>query len=125
MTVSDMGDRIRLRGIEGIGRHGVFDFERENGQPFLVDLDLIVDLAPAGSTDVLADTVDYGTLVDRVLAEIEGEPRNLIESLAERIAGLCLEDTRVERAVVTVHKPKAPVAGNVADVAVSIDRSRP
>ena len=125
MATSDTKDRIRLRGIEGVGRHGVFDFEREQAQPFLVDLDLMVDLAPAGSSDALQDTVDYGELVDRVLAEIEGDPCNLIESLAERIAGLCLAYARVERAVVTVHKPKAPVVGNVADVAVSIDRSRP
>lgn len=125
MTATDTRDRIRLRGIEGLGRHGVFAFEREQAQPFVVDLDLVVDLAPAGSTDALEDTVDYGGLVDRVRAEIEGEPRNLIESLAERIAGFCLEDSRVLRAVVTVHKPKAPVTGKVADVAVSIDRSRP
>ena len=125
MTTTDIRDRIRLRGIEGMGRHGVLAFEREQDQPFFVDLDLVVDLAPAGITDALEDTVDYGVLVDRVRAEIEGEPRNLIESLAERIAGFCLEDSRVRRAVVTVHKPKAPVAGNVADIAVSIDRSRP
>jgi dihydroneopterin aldolase len=124
MTTSDTRDRIRLRGIECIGRHGVFAVEREQDQPFVVDLDLVVDLAKAGSTDALEDTLDYGVLVDRVRAEVEGRPRNLIESLAESIAGFCLEDSRVRRAVVTVHKPKAPVAGNVADVAVSIDRSR-
>ena len=117
-------DRLAVRGIEATGHHGVFDFERREGQLFRVDLVLALDTRAAAASDDLADTVDYGSLVDRVKAAIETDPVDLIEKLAQRIADLCLTDERVESAEITVHKPEAPIAATFADVALTITRSR-
>lgn len=117
-------DRVALRGLRGFGRHGVLPDERANGQPFLVDVDLGLDTRPAAGSDDLADTVDYGGLADEVVALVEGEPVNLIETLAERIAALCLDRRGVEQVQITVHKPDAPVAVEFDDVSVTIMRSR-
>jgi dihydroneopterin aldolase len=117
-------DRVALRGLRGFGRHGVLPSERANGQPFVVDVDLGLDTRPAAGSDDLTDTVDYAGLADRVVALIEGEPVNLIETLAERIASMCLENVGVEQVQVTVHKPEAPVAVAFDDVSVTIMRSR-
>ncbi len=79
-------DRITVRGLRARGRHGVFDFERREGQEFVVDVVLAVDTRPAARTDDVSDTVDYGELSDRLVAVVEGEPVNLIETLAQRLA---------------------------------------
>src|SRR3712207_5695455 len=79
-------DRISLRGIAAQGHHGVFGFEREQGQRFVVDVVCNVDLRQAAATDDLQATVDYGALAQAVVADIEGSPLNLIEALADRIA---------------------------------------
>ena len=117
-------DRLAVRGIEATGHHGVLDFERRDGQVFRVDLVLGLDTRPAAASDDLADTVDYGSLVDRVKIAIETDPVDLIEKLAQRIADLCLADLRVSQAQVTVHKPEAPIAATFSDVALTITRSR-
>jgi dihydroneopterin aldolase len=117
-------DRITLTGLRGRGRHGVFDFERELGQEFVVDVTLSVDLSKAAETDDLADTIDYGALATAIVGLIVGEPARLIETLAGRIADLCLADSRVHEVDVTVHKPEAPVTVPFADVAVTLKRSR-
>jgi dihydroneopterin aldolase len=117
-------DRLAVRGIEAVGHHGVFDFERRDGQVFRVDLVLGLDTRGAAASDDLADTVDYGSLVDRVKVAIETDPVDLIEKLAQRIADLCLSDERVSLAEVTVHKPEAPIAATFTDVALTITRSR-
>jgi 7,8-dihydroneopterin aldolase/epimerase/oxygenase len=117
-------DRLRVTGIEVVGHHGVFDFERRDGQPFLVDLTLGLDTAPAAASDDLSDTVDYGRLVDEVKAAVENDPVDLIETLAQRIADVCLQDERVQWTEVTLHKPEAPIAATFADVALTITRSR-
>jgi dihydroneopterin aldolase len=117
-------DRVALRGLRGFGRHGVLPSERANGQPFLVDVDLGLDTRRAAKSDDLTDTVDYAGLADRVVALVEGEPVNLIETLAERIAAMCLEPAGVEQVQVTVHKPEAPVTVAFEDVSVTIMRSR-
>lgn len=117
-------DRVALRGLRGYGRHGVLPSERANGQPFLVDVELGLDTRRAAKSDDLTDTVDYAGLADRVVALVEGEPVNLIETLAERIAALCLEPAGVEQVQVTVHKPEAPVTVAFEDVSVTIMRSR-
>jgi dihydroneopterin aldolase len=117
-------DRISLRGISAQGHHGVFDFERERGQRFVVDVVCSVDLGAAASSDDLQDTLDYGSLSKAVVADIEGEPLNLIEALAGRIADTCLASPRVQTVEVTVHKPEAPINADVADVAVTLTRSR-
>ncbi len=117
-------DRLAVLGIEAIGHHGVFDFEKRDGQVFKVDLALGLDTRPAARSDDLQDTVDYGSLVAAVKRAIEHDPVDLIETLAERIADVCLTDTRVEWAEVTVHKPDAPIEATFSDVALTIHRSR-
>jgi dihydroneopterin aldolase len=121
-------DRIEICGLAEFGRHGWFDFETEQGQRFIVDLVLELTppgIRPAAASDDLADTVDYGTLADQVRAVVGGEPVRLIETLAERIAAVCLSDPRVAAAQVAVHKPQAPVSGEFADIVVRIRRDRP
>ena len=118
-------DRIELRGLRARGRHGALPAERELGQEFVVDASLGLDTRPAAETDDLSRTVDYGTLAGRLVAAVEGEPVDLIETLADRLAKICLEDPAVVEAEVTVHKPSAPVPHPFTDVAVKIRRSRP
>ena len=116
-------DRIELRGLRARGRHGVLPAERELGQEFVVDVALGLDLRPAAADDDLSRTVDYGTLAGRLVALVEGDPVDLIETLAERLAAACLDDERVEEVEVTVHKPSAPVPHPFDDVSVRIHRS--
>jgi dihydroneopterin aldolase len=120
-----VGGRIALSGISARGYHGVFEHERVDGQDFVVDVVLQVDLSTAAASDDLADTVDYGGLAAAVVADIERDPLNLIEALAARIAETCLRFARVTSAEVTVHKPQAPMPVRVADVAVTLVRARP
>src|SRR5919106_2414455 len=118
------GDRLAVLGIEAHGYHGVFDFERTKGQIFRVDLVLGLDTRPASRTDDLHHTVDYGSLVAAVRNAVENDPVDLIETLAQRIADVCLADSRVDWTEVTVHKPDAPIEATFADVALTIHRSR-
>jgi len=117
-------DEIVLTGLTVFGRHGVFDHERKNGQEFVIDLRLRLDLADAAASDDVADTVHYGELADRVAAVVSGDPVDLIETLAQRIAEVALDDQRVQSVEVTVHKPHAPIPLTFADVAVTIRRTR-
>jgi dihydroneopterin aldolase len=119
-----MSDRIDLTGIRGFGFHGVFEEERVNGQEFIVDLSIYCDLREAGLSDDLASTIHYGELATSVHRLIEGDPVDLIESLATRIAVEVLTHKRVEAVTVTVHKPSAPITVPFADVAVTITRKR-
>ncbi|HEX6076101.1 MAG TPA: dihydroneopterin aldolase [Micromonosporaceae bacterium] len=116
-----MNDRIRLTGLRARGHHGVFDVERKLGQDFVVDVTLEFDTRRAGHTDDLADTVHYGELADRLVAVVTGEPVNLLETLAARLAAVCLSYP-VRAAEVTVHKPQAPIGHEFTDVAVTIRR---
>ncbi|MFL6134143.1 MAG: dihydroneopterin aldolase [Nocardioidaceae bacterium] len=117
-------DRLAVRGIEAFGHHGVFDAERRDGQVFMIDLVLFLDIREAARTDDLRETVDYGSLVARVKQAVESDPVDLIETLADRLAAICLADPRVHRTEVTVHKPDAPIEATFADVALTIIRSR-
>jgi dihydroneopterin aldolase len=117
-------DRIALRGVTARGRHGWFPHERENGQRFIIDVVIGVDTRSAAATDDLAATVDYGTLAEKIAGVVGGEPVKLLETLAQRIAQVCLGDDRVEDVEVTVHKPDAPVPVPFDDVAVTIRRTR-
>lgn len=119
-----MTDELQIRGIECYGYHGVFDFERREGQVFILDLVLGLDTRLAATSDDLHDTVDYGSLVSSAKAAVENDPVDLIETLAQRIANLCLLDDRVEWAKVTVHKPDAPIDATYSDVALTITRKR-
>ena len=117
-------DELSVLGIECFGHHGVFDAERRDGQTFVVDLTLGVDTSTAAASDDLRDTVDYGSLVASVQAAVETDPVDLIETLAQRIAGVCLLDNRVEWVRVTVHKPDAPIRATFSDVVLTITRKR-
>jgi len=121
---ADGTDELTLRGIECFGHHGVFDFERREGQRFVVDVTLGLDTAPGARSDDLRDTVDYASLVAAVKAAVEKDPVNLIETLAQRIADVCLTDVRVAWARVSVHKPDAPIEATLSDVALTISRKR-
>jgi dihydroneopterin aldolase len=117
-------DRVTLRGLRVRGRHGVLAEEKSLGQWFVVDVVLHLDTREAAATDDLGRTVDYGGLAQRVAAEVAGEPVDLIETLAQRVADVALAATVVRAVDVTVHKPSAPVAVPFEDVTVSVRRWR-
>jgi dihydropteroate synthase len=114
------GGTIRLSGLTARGHHGVYDFERAQGQDFVVDVELDLDLATAARTDQVADTVHYGELADRLVAIVSGEPVNLIETLTARLVDACLAEPLVATATVTVHKPQAPITHRFGDVTVTL-----
>jgi len=116
------GDRILIPGLRELGVHGVLPEEHERPQPFEVDLELVVDLARAGETDALDDTVDYSAVCEAVSRVVSTESHQLLERLAARIAEVCLADERVEGVVVEVRKLHPPVRAQVAHVAVRIER---
>jgi len=121
--VTDHGcDHIRLTGLRVRGHHGVLAAERRDGQDFVVDVALSLDLRAAGGSDDLADTVDYGALAQALAEVVEGEPLDLLEALAGRLAEVCLSDRRVGSAEVTVHKPAAPLGRAFSDVSVTVVR---
>ncbi len=123
-TPARAGDRIALTGLEVFAHHGVFDFERERGQRFVIDAEVFVDMRAAAAGDELASTVNYAELASAILADAAADPVDLIETLAERLAGVALGFAGVDRARITVHKPDAPIDARFADVSVSITRWR-
>lgn len=120
----DSRDRIALTGLEVHAHHGVFDFERERGQRFLIDVEVAVDLASAAAGDELSQTVHYGELAESVRAAVERDPVDLIETVAERVARVALGFAGVRETRVTVHKPDAPIDAPFADVSVTLVRAR-
>jgi dihydroneopterin aldolase len=119
-----VADRIEIRGLRVHGFHGVRPEERRDGQVFVIDATVDIDTAPAAAGDELAATVDYSALAERLHAVVAGEPVDLLETLAARLADVCLVDSRVTAAEVSVHKPQAPVGVPVDDVVVTIQRTR-
>jgi len=117
-------DRITLRGLKIQANHGVLDFERTNGQLFIVDVVAWLDLSSAAGSDDLTQTVHYGELADEIHAAVSTDPVDLIETVAERVAQVVLAHEPVQQVEVTVHKPQAPIAVEFDDVAVTIVRSR-
>jgi dihydroneopterin aldolase len=118
------GDRITLTGLRVHGRHGVHEHERAHGQEFVVDATVWLDLDPAAATDQLSATLDYGALAQRAARIVGGQPYNLIETVAARIATEVLSDQRVQAVEVTVHKPQAPIPLSFTDVSVTTHRRR-
>lgn len=118
-------DRITLTGLEVFAHHGVFDFEREQGQRFIIDAEVSVDLRAAAAGDALAQTVHYGELAEAIVAAVERDPVDLIETVAERVAAIALGFGGVRETTITVHKPDAPIDATFADVAVTVVRSAP
>jgi dihydroneopterin aldolase len=119
-----MSDELSVTGIECWAHHGVFDFEKRDGQTFVVDLVLGLDTRAAAASDDLTETVNYGTLALDVKAAVERDPVDLIETVVQRIADVCLLESRVEWARVTLHKPDAPIDATYSDVALTITRTR-
>jgi dihydroneopterin aldolase len=117
-------DRIVLTGLRANGHHGVFEHERIDGQVFVIDVTVHQSLHEAAAGDDLQATVNYGELAEGVVAAVESDPVDLIETVAERVADVALAFSRVESVDVTVHKPSAPITVPFDDVAVAITRRR-
>jgi dihydroneopterin aldolase len=124
MAIPQGLDRIDLLGVTAHGHHGVFDEEKKNGQTFVVDVSLGLDLGPAAREHDLTKTVHYGVLAQQIHDAITTDPVDLIETVALRMVDLCLAEESVQWASVTVHKPEAPIAVTFEDVAVTIERSK-
>jgi 7,8-dihydroneopterin aldolase/epimerase/oxygenase len=123
--VTSIGDRIELRGLRVLVRCGVLPFERAQDQPVEIDLDLDTDLAAAGASDDLADTVDYGAVCAVVEQAATAEAVALLERLAERIARAVLDfDGRIASVTVTVRKLRPPVPQQLATSGVRVVRGR-
>jgi len=119
-----MSDRITLTGIRATGYHGVYEHERRGGQVFIADVVLELSLAAAARSDDVADTVHYGEFADQVAAVLSGDPADLLETVAQRIADRALAYARVDAVEVTIHKPQAPITVPFDDVSVTIRRAR-
>ncbi len=117
-------DRIAIRGLRAHGRHGVYGFERERGQSFGVDAVLELDTTAAAAGDDLERTVNYAELSHQLYAVVTGEPVHLIETLAQRLADVCLAHSLVDAVEITVHKPQAELGVPFDDVTVTIRRER-
>jgi dihydroneopterin aldolase len=120
----DFLDEITLTGIRAFGYHGVYPDEKRDGQDFVVDVTLHLPLRTAAETDDVADTVHYGELAEEIAGIVAGEPVDLLETLASRIAEAILTNDLVQMVKVTVHKPSAPIAVPFGDVAVTVHRGR-
>jgi 7,8-dihydroneopterin aldolase/epimerase/oxygenase len=122
-------DRIAVTGVSAFGYHGVLPIERQTGQTFIADVVLHAEVRRAGRTDNLDHTIDYSAVAESMVAAITGEPLNLIEALAQRIADGVFavtesHEVHVSMVEVTVHKPGAPIDAQFSDVSVSIVRVR-
>jgi dihydroneopterin aldolase/2-amino-4-hydroxy-6-hydroxymethyldihydropteridine diphosphokinase len=117
-------DHIFLTGLRAEGFHGVFPDERRDGQTFLIDVSIGLALGQAAEHDDLAQTVHYGELASRIVENVESDPVDLIETVAEGICALVLTDSRIDEVTVTLHKPQAPITVPFGDVAVTMTRRR-
>jgi dihydroneopterin aldolase len=117
-------DRILLQGLRFLGTHGALPEEAERPQPFEVDLELLLDLRPAGLSDDIAATVDYAGLCEAARAVVEGPRVLLLERLAQLVAErvLAVAGDRAEGVVVTVRKLRPPVPVELAAAAVRVYR---
>ncbi len=122
--MSPSNDRISLRGLRFLGRHGVTLEERLEPQPIEVDVVLEADLSRAAASDELGDTVDYAALFDTVASIVEGRSFRLLEALAGAIADAVLAGWPVDGVKVSVRKPQAPLPGTFESVGVSLRRRR-
>jgi dihydroneopterin aldolase len=121
----DPGDRIEIRDLRVLGVHGVLPEEGERAQPFSVDLVAWVDMTAAQHSDELADTVDYGALVQLAADVVGGRSYRLLEALAGRMAdALLVLDPRLRAVAVTVRKLRPPLPLDVASTGVRVYRAR-
>ena len=120
-----MNQIIRLSCIEAIGFHGVLESERENGQTFIVDCELEVDTSQSVVTDNIDHAVDYSKVAELIARQIQTEPVNLIEVLADRMALEILNQFLLVKSVeITLHKPQAPISVDFQDVSTTVIRTR-
>ena len=117
-------DFLTITGLRASAHHGVFEHERENGQDFVLDVTVWLDSRPAAAGDDLSQTVHYGELAEQLVAAIERDPVDLIETVAERLASMVLEHPAAERVRITLHKPSAPISVPFDDVSITITRAR-
>jgi dihydroneopterin aldolase/2-amino-4-hydroxy-6-hydroxymethyldihydropteridine diphosphokinase len=117
-------DQIRLTGVRAVGHHGVLPHERAEGQTFSADVVLHLDTRAAATSDDLGDTVSYAEVAGDVHAVLSGEPVDLVETLAERIAAVVLDHASVHAVDVRVHKPQAPIEVPFDDVEIVVRRDR-
>ncbi len=117
-------DRLVITGLRATGHHGVYEHERRDGQDFVIDVTVWADLSAASRSDDLGETLHYGVLAERVVAAVERDPVDLIETLAARIVDVVFEFPTAQTVEVTVHKPQAPISVPFQDVAVTLTRSR-
>lgn len=121
----DFLDEISLTGLRANAHHGVLEHERRTGQVFVIDVVVYLSLADAARTDDLDRTIHYGELAEQIVAAVERDPVDLIETVAERVAQVVLAHDAAQLTKVTVHKPSAPITVPFDDVAVTITRGRP
>ncbi len=119
-----MADFIRLAGIEVFAHHGVFAAERQEGQTFVIDVELEYDMTAAATSDDVADAVDYGALAQAIATDAGRDPVNLLETLCLRLIGTALRFEKADAVTVTIHKPQAPMEVLVWDSSVSMRRAR-
>lgn len=118
-------DRITIERLHVRGYHGVFDHERQDGQDFFIDAEVWLDTRASAASDDIDDTLHYGHLMRALYEVAAGEPVDLLETLAERLAAVTLSYPGPQAVRITVHKPKAPVKLRFDDVSVSVLRFRP
>lgn len=118
-------DEITLTGLRANAFHGVLEQERRTGQVFIIDVTVYLPLAAAAAGDDLESTIHYGELAERIVAAVESDPVDLIETVAERVAEIVLGYKLAVFTKVTVHKPSAPIAVPFDDVSVTITRGQP
>lgn len=119
-----MTDRVEIRGIEVLAKHGVLEEEQEKAQVFKIDVSAYMDLSKAGESDALTDALDYSVLALEIREVVGSESHRLIERVAVRVADVVMAHQQVERTVVTIHKPQAPIDLVFEDVSVTIERTR-
>lgn len=120
--------KIKIKGLRVFAHHGVFDFERQNGQDFFIDATVWMQGNKAALTDDLNDTVHYGTLAQAIVENVRNEPVDLIETLAQRLLDLVLNfggpQGPILKAEITVHKPSAPIPYDFQDVSITVKAKR-
>jgi dihydroneopterin aldolase len=125
-----MAQKISIKGLRVFAHHGVFDFERQNGQDFYVDATVWVGSPKATVTDNLGDTIHYGELAKSIVENVKSEPVDLLETLAQRILDMIMNfgggsvSGIITKAKVTVHKPNAPIPYDFKDVSVTVKAKR-
>lgn len=117
-------DKISIAGIKAFGYHGVFEHERKSGQDFIVDIEFSYKTKKAIKSDSIEDAIDYGAVAILVKSVIEGEPRNLIEKVADEIAQRLLNNFKIDSVKVVLHKPHAPIDMKFNDISVIVERKK-